>query len=153
MTSIVHDDPATPATAQAIEAFAARFDQGLPAAYRAFLAEHNGGRPEPGTVYLADIEDRVMVDAFFGLGEEELDLVTIDQMNDGRLPEACFSFAKDPFGNEFVLDLEDGSVVYWDCNGDYAEYEGDGDDEDLFEVAVSFEAFLGMLEPAPQEAG
>ncbi|MFW5829186.1 MAG: SMI1/KNR4 family protein, partial [Planctomycetota bacterium] len=132
-------------------AFSARFEQPLPSAYVDFLRRLNGARPRDCWVEVPAIGERVQVDAFFGINDPELNLERLDEINLDYLPEGCFAFAKDPFGNQFVMDLmEGGSVAYWDCNDDYHEIDGDGEDGNLFDIADSFTAFLQALQPGGQ---
>lgn len=63
--------PATPATPEKLRAFEERFGVTLPEAYKAFLAEHNGGVPELDTVDVPGCEASpcVQIQLFHGLDD------------------------------------------------------------------------------------
>jgi hypothetical protein len=90
----------------------------LPPAYRAYLAEHDGGR-------LDDNDDAVKM--VFGVGDvpewasiwEALDTYS------GRVPDWLLPVADDEYGNLFCISLRDtdrGSVWFWD----HEQEAGDG---------------------------
>lgn len=132
----------------------ARLGVALPGAYRAFLLEHNGGRPVPagfevtwreGQRWAGDWR-RSEVQRFLAVHEgakanlEEVNLVDLR----GRLPPGTVAVAVDPGGNALLLELagpKAGRVLFWVREG---EVEGDGRAgmDDVGVVAADFGALL-----------
>ena len=137
----------------AAEARLAEVGQSIPPSYKAFLAEHDGGRPvRSAFTFERDNEPkRDRVRRFLGLspvpppGEN---LVETAMSLAGRVPDGVLPIAEDSLGNVVCLDGRDGGdgpVLFWDH-----EYEGDPADEaNLYVVAPNFRTFLdGLDEPA-----
>jgi hypothetical protein len=115
----------------------------LPASYRAFLLQENGGLPTPDTV---DIEPApgspTDVQVFFGIGRDvksselswNVDLMSKRCPNHRPLP-----VARDSGGNLFCLDLFrefSGGVMYCDLSASEIAF---------YEVAPDFESFLRKI--------
>ncbi len=88
MARIVNPSPAGPTTAAQIAAFEAHIGHPLPAAYRDFLLEHNGGQPEPDafTLRMEDgeaQEDVVM--GFFPLRDLAIGTVEVEAFEELRI--------------------------------------------------------------------
>ena len=104
----------------------------LPADYRSFLLEHDGGTPEANA-----FDDDLGVTEFFGVsGTRE----TLERMA-GRVPRGSLPVADAEGGNLVLLDLESGAVMFWDH-----ELEDDLD-EAVNEIAPDFAVFLRGLKP------
>lgn len=123
----------------------------IPPSYKAFLAEHDGGKPvrncfafdQDGT----DQEDRIRV--FFGIAPSPNgDLTSETWTLSHRTPQGVLPIAEDSLGNYVCLDARDGRdgpVLFWDH-----EYEGEPPDEaNLYEIAPDLQTFLDSLYEDP----
>ena len=76
----------------------------LPPDYRSFLLSNNGGKPSPSHFNVAQLDDEVIVDIFYGIGvEEELDIVFWLEELDDDLPSKFLPIATDPGGAVCLL--------------------------------------------------
>jgi cell wall assembly regulator SMI1 len=131
----------------------AQLDQRIPPSYRAFLADHDGGRPvrdcfsfeQGGRAH----EDRVHV--FLGVApvpSPGTNLIDTAANLWRRAPSGVLPIARDPVGNLICLDGRDGRdgpVLFWDH-----EYEGDPPDEaNLYVIAPDLRTFLDGLYEDP----
>ena len=110
------DKPVTPGT---VREFENRWKLRLPKGYRAFLLEHNGGRPVPSGFRIAGMKNNPegAIQVFFGLNTKlqssdlnwNLENLGVPQP-DGFLPIACTG------GSDFVCisTKEAGRVLFWD---------------------------------------
>jgi cell wall assembly regulator SMI1 len=123
----------------------------LPADYRAFLLEHNGGEPNPNMIDFLE-SGRLQSDIvrfFYGIhsGPEWARLDLSIEAFKGRMPDEFIPITADPFGNQFVLGVKapyESKIYFWDH-----ERELDEDSHAIFEnmsfVANSFSEFLNLL--------
>ncbi len=124
---------------------------GLPQDYRAFLLEHNGGKPGADTI---DFEDErgpssSDVNYLFGVhrGEYYASLPKRMEMFRGRIPAGFLPIGDDSGGNLWVLELEGpgrGRVYFWDHEGEADEGEPPTT-RNMTVVAASFTDFLARL--------
>ena len=132
--------PAPPDALAETERRLAELGRPLPASYRAFLAEQDGGRPIRNTFSFeqGDREQRSRVASFLYVSPAPGgDLVETAELS-GDLPEGLLPIAGDEFGNSICID-EDGRVQFWD----HEEY-------DAYEVAPDLQTFIdGLTEPEP----
>jgi len=136
-----------PISASEIDNLEQRLSIKLPAKYRDFLEEYNGGYPEPDGFLFKDESDGSSVDRFFGLHlgmhhnlEKYLDTYA------GRIPKNLFPIARDPGGNLVVIGLsgdEKNKIYFWDHEREADGYEPDMSNVHL--VANGFDEFLGLL--------
>lgn len=145
-------EPRPPAPPDALEQAAQRLAElgrPLPASYRAFLTEQDGGRPVRNTFTFEqhDREQSSRVAMFLGvLPAPDGDLVGTAELL-GDIPPGLLAVAGDELGNYVCLDGE-GRVVFWDHEAGFDD--GEPDFSGVHEVAPDLEAFLGALsEPAP----
>jgi len=139
------------ASEDAIRTFEQELDVELPNDYRRFLAETNGGRPEPAGFVFQTADGQTsdsLVDWFLTLNPSE-DLYTLPEyraMYQERTPPLMLPIACDPFGNLVLLDIgarATGSVCFWDHE---KESMDDPTWENISTIAASFTAFLDALE-------
>jgi cell wall assembly regulator SMI1 len=145
MTSIL--DPGMKLDEGAIQRFEREFAIVLPAEYREFLMNYNGGYPEPDAFRFMGSEDGSSVDRFLSLAAGELsDLRQYLKIYRGRVPGSFLPIAHDPGGNLLCIGTtggEFGKVYFWDH-----EKEADGvapDMSNMYLVADSFSDFLQRL--------
>lgn len=147
---IVEPLSASGASEDSIVDFEAELAVRLPDDYRRFLAETNGGRPEPsGFVFqTTNGPSDSLVDWFLTLyaAEELYTLREYRAMYGDRIPPMMLPIACDPFGNLVLLDVgakSIGAVCFWD-------HEKESMDEATWDnisvVAQSFTDFLNALE-------
>lgn len=93
----------------------------LPADYRHFLTEVNGGRPSPSLFHFrdGDASNESVVDWFFTLdpGGKPYTIAENSAAYAGRIPATLLPIACDPFGNLLLLDLgakSVGAIYFWD---------------------------------------
>jgi hypothetical protein len=137
-------------TPEQVEAFEKKLGHPLPAAYRDFLSAHNGGRPIPSVIDIADCPSGATdVQVFLGLtGQFESETLewSWDVFRE-RIPERLLPIADDSFGNLFCISLagnDAGQVLFLD------RYE-ESESRPYF-VAKDFTEFLNKLrEPTPDE--
>lgn len=132
-----------PAPPERVAELEQRLRRPLPAAYRRYLTENDGGR-------LDDNHDAVQ--SVFGVGEvpdwanlwKKLDVYR------GRVPEWLLPVANDEYGNLFCLSLrasDEGSVWFWDHEEEADEGEPPAEDNLTFK-AETWPRFLASLRPA-----
>jgi len=152
--------PRPPVSAQALadaEERLAAIGQRLPPSYRAFLADHDGGRPVKD-YFSFQQHGRVqhdLVKRFFGIapapgGSLFGDLVSVagtaEHFQPGVLP-----IAGDPFGNHICLDTRegrDGPVLFLD----HEEGTIPPDDSNQYWIAPDLQTFLDSLTERPPRA-
>jgi hypothetical protein len=122
----------------------------LPADYRDFLIENNGGRPAPSAFRFEQYQkpQESLVDWFFTLNEKETAylLPRALEVYMGRIPAPLLPIACDPFGNLILLDLgakSVGPIYFWDHENENPE--GDPWWDNISFVASSFTEFVKGL--------
>jgi hypothetical protein len=116
----------------------------LPADYRAFLAEYNGGLPEPCTFRVPSHEEECFdVQILFGLSRtvETSNVAWNFQQYRSRLGEGLLPIGCTDTNDLLLLGLvgnRRGRVMFWDAMAS-------SPDEGIHEVAPSFRAFLDGL--------
>jgi SMI1 / KNR4 family (SUKH-1) len=119
-----------PASEGAIEALESALGVRLSESYRAFLGAQDGAKPENN---LFEGNDNVGINGFIPLAEVMKERAYIE-----NLPERAYPVAWSAGGNYAFIDEDrDGSVFFWDHE----------EPEKITELAVSFGAFLELLEP------
>lgn len=101
----------------------------LPADYRKFLLEFNGGSPDPNTIYVAGVEYMpTVLQVFFGIGRKiqssNLDW-NFENAFDRPLDPMMFPIATDTFGNLFCFQTENGfarKIFYYSFEGESFEF-------------------------------
>lgn len=137
--------PGKPATEEQIAAFEKIEGVTLPAGYRAFLETYNGGRPIPDA-FRFGTKPGSLLNTFFELDEgegETDDLQTMCDRYRRRIPHTMMPIACDAGNNVILLGVHGehyGRVYFLDQM----------DPRPIFEIAPSFEAFLGSFEPPPE---
>lgn len=151
-----------PIDAKAIAGFEANTGLALPADYKDFLLQHNGGRPEPGVFDIPGWGDTIVND-LFGIGEESGRVGDLLEAYDAwfdRIPAGFVVIGDDPAGNPILLATAssgEAGVYFFDHE---EEPETPGEDwrtyGNITPIAPSFTAFLGVLRdelPLPAGAG
>ncbi len=117
----------------------------LPADYKNFLLEHNGGRPEPNILS----EPATDVQWLFGMIEEPAwaSLFNALDVYEGRIPAWYMPIGIDSGGNLFIMSLFEenkGIIALW-WHEDEAEQNGADYFDNLTPVADSFTEFVSLL--------
>jgi hypothetical protein len=131
-----YPDGHRPATEQDVTHLEMAITAVLPADYRAFLLQHNGGYPKPSGF----CNGQEVVNSFFGFCEKNNCLLCNFYMTRTVLPFDVIPIAGDPFGNYICLATskpQAGKVFFWDHEG--------GASGNLSELADSFSAFLDSM--------
>jgi hypothetical protein len=140
-------------TERGLLAFQRRIGHELPADYREFLLEHNGGVPEATIVETKSVSS--LVRRLHGLhgGPSWARLDKLRKTFDGRVPDGMLPIGTDPFGNLYCLGIAGRfrpKVWFWDHEGEAHEGEPPRTDN-LTLVAPSFASFIGKLRRAPPD--
>lgn len=168
MAKIADPLPAGPTSSAQVAAFEEYIGHQLPADYRDFLLQHNGGHPDPDAFLVdsgfGDQEDIVM--CFFPMRDRALGAVTVQDLEELRtwplhcawddlqsdlenlyaeagIEEVLLPTGTDGSSNYFCLVLDGprkGSVVFLDH-----------ETGETFLLADSFTAFLGSLRPRERD--
>lgn len=134
-----------PASPEQIDQLERRIGTSLPADYRQYLAEQNGGRLE---------NNNEAAKTVFGLGDELPDYTNMADMLDtyaGRVPAWLLPVAQDEYGNLFAVSLrpeDNGSLWFWDHEEEADEGEPPAEDN-IQRKADSWSQFLNQLTPPP----
>ncbi|REK48437.1 MAG: SMI1/KNR4 family protein [Planctomycetota bacterium] len=136
-----------PVSEGTIRRFESALGAELPVAYRRFVLESNGGRPEPSAFRFQTTEGESdsLVDWFYTFAPDE-DYNIHDNLNifRDRIPTGLIPIACDPFGNQILLgvNIRRGEVFFWDHeleSGENASWDN------ISHVATSFHEFLTKL--------
>lgn len=133
-----------------LDAVQARIGRPIPAAYRRFLLEHNGGWPEPGDFSITwanGRQEQISVEWFLPVNTQEvIDLEATLKVYRDRVPEALFPIARAGGGLVCVTVAgeQQGQVFFWDHEEEAEEGEPPTWDN-LYPVAEHFDAFLANL--------
>jgi hypothetical protein len=125
----------------------------LPAAYKQFLLEHNGGRPTPNAFPIEGMENNPfgVIQVFFGLGDEieSCDLRWNREVFRDRLPPNLFPIACDDGSDLICLSLrgrDGGAILFWD-----GQAEGSPPSCcNVYRIAASFSEFINGLTDLPE---
>lgn len=137
-----------------IAAFEARHRIRLPADYRDFLLQSNGGYLD-GT-YNVDISPQAgstTLQQFYRMRDGPRSTQTLEYMRSllgSRLPPTLLSIGSDLGGAKICLGIdgsEYGKVFFWDPGADYDDTKN-GSFENIQEVAPTFSEFLRRITPA-----
>jgi hypothetical protein len=120
----------------------------LPADYREFLVQHNGGAPALTRFRIPAVGQDALVHCFFGLGTREgYDLVQPLGTYRAEMPAQFLPIASDP-GGAFILlgceGAEDQGVFFWDHTCFFRE---SCDEENTYRIGESFRSFVSSLLP------
>jgi len=139
-----------PQSEEDIKAVEAKISRAVPATYRKFLLDHNGGHPEPADFHFADSkEDGGIVAAFFGVNVSgAMNLEDTLRTYADRIPTRMFPIAHDPGGNLILLVVsgkDKNKIYFWDHEEEAEEGEPPTEDN-LTLISNSFTAFLNSLD-------
>jgi hypothetical protein len=121
-----------------VEALEQRYQIQLPSAYREFLVQRNGGRPERDLFALPACRENPTprIHFFFGI-EDQIESANVAWNIDvfrERLGRHLVPIATTEGADKICLDLDTGQVKYWD-----------GYSDKLLTAADSFESFIDKL--------
>ncbi|HEY6728002.1 MAG TPA: SMI1/KNR4 family protein [Polyangiaceae bacterium] len=121
-----------PVGEEEVAGFERRHNLRLPAAYRTFLLEINGGAPKPSCVAGTDLQYLYSLHA-------SRDFIDLDyaQGSFADLPASHIAIGTDPSGKPFLLDCGAGAVLLFDHRR--------GKEDRLTLVAPDFGSFLALL--------
>ena len=136
----------------AIAEFEIRQGVVLPAEYKAFLLESNGGRPTCDCFAIPGFHGQgSMMNSFYGIhnGAEHHQLELAVETYDGRIPVDLIPIAADAGGNSICIGWigeRQGKIYFWD-HEDELDEDGDfvKDYRNVFLVANSLQEFLDSL--------
>jgi hypothetical protein len=141
--AVGYSDPEPPADPALIERLEQQLGRPLPASYRRYLEQQDGGRLE---------ENSEVVDEIFGLGDDVPDFARmwdVLETFDGRVPSWLLPVARDVYGNLFTISLRDsdqGSVWFWD-HEEEADEDEPPSEENVTYKATDWLTFLDGLTP------
>ena len=82
--------------------------------YKAFLLRNNGGRPNKNLFRTSNGEYETDVQFFYGINGGVYDLKTNFDVFKERIPKQRIPIGTDSLGNQILLDLEKGNVLFFD---------------------------------------
>lgn len=130
-------------TEEDIVKFEQQYQLTLPALYRSFLLEANGGRPERDLFPIEGLRNNPdgRIHFFFGF-DHPVEAYRLDWNRDvwgNDTPPNLLFIATTQGADALCIDLNDGTVYYWDA------YDEDDTGRRLYRIADSFEQFLEVL--------
>jgi hypothetical protein len=134
-----------------VATFEARQKVKLPASYRRFLLQSNGGRPDKEDILVVPgwPFKRTVVSFFFGIERSDTyELADNITRYEGRIPSDCIPIGDDVGGNILCLrigGIHEGEIYFWDHE---AESEQPESRSNIYKVADSIQALLDSLQPA-----
>jgi hypothetical protein len=152
-------DSKPPTTNEALNALEARLNIKLVPAHRAWLLQHNGGRPSPNTFQRKQVDGSAYSDgvvawflAVHNLPASNLEWRFCDfHRHTKRMPVDLMPIASDPFGNYICIVFNGpnlGKIYFWDHEEELNARDAHGnptyDNCDL--IAGSFDEFINGLQ-------
>lgn len=136
----------SPTNIEAITIFEKQIGYTLPDAYKKFLLQYNGGRPDTtnNVFYISQQSGSDILDFLYGINITDFDCYDLFYYRStmiGRMPMSLICIGGDPFGNQICISLAIdtyGRIYFWDH-----ELEGS---ENIFFLSNSFEEFVNSLE-------
>jgi SMI1/KNR4 family protein SUKH-1 len=149
---IVHPNPHGALSESQLIAFENRFGLQLPADYRSFLLDYNGGRPVPSFFWIKDKKDGTSVDRFYGVYDQVIPTSIETYIGADRpgIPLSMIPIGDDGTGNFICLGLgygNFGDVFFLDH--DLHPLGAPDSPKGITRLAASFTEFLSMLQPSP----
>ncbi|MGI4863586.1 MAG: SMI1/KNR4 family protein [Janthinobacterium lividum] len=121
----------------------------LPADYRAFLLDTNGGSVSNQAFYVNDLKQDVLMDVFYGITNEEEDLTLATWLAEhgDELQEKALIIGADQGGGIilYITAGENQGVYYWD----HAHFfpQSSPEEGNTYFLADSFDDFCKLLKP------
>lgn len=125
-----------------------KYDISLPAEYREFLLNNNGGiapKDSRATIVLQPVSEEIDIEIMFGLGLEDcFDIDFWMRQYQDELPPRSLLIGNDTIKGFIILNqTEDGHrVYYWD---DEHNFKASTDESNAYLIANDFSEFLGMI--------
>ena len=113
--TIIKQHPAGPCSAAQLDEFEAQARIRLPHAYRTWLLQNNGGRPDPKRIEFIEngISTASDVHWIYGLGKPDwADLSNAYITFTARIPKGLIPIARDSGGNQYLMDSR-GQILFW----------------------------------------
>ncbi len=137
---------------EAIAEFEVRWGVVLPAEYKAFLLQSNGGMPTPDCFVVPGFHGQgSSLNSFYGIhnGREHHQLDRACETYEDRVPADLIPIASDACGNNICIGWKgerEGKVYFWD-HEDELDEDGDfvQDYRNVYLVANSLQEFLDNL--------
>ena len=141
------------ATQEAVNNFEQQVGFEIPADYKQFLLEFNGGTTtvQNGKFYVEALDTLVSLDVLYGLDidNEQLDLQKLHEEHKEGLHTNCIIIGNDTCAGKILLiDNDDEQGIYFWDQGWYADPSSQ--DENIYKVAESFQSFIEGLK-IPEE--
>lgn len=150
MPLVQMEDTASLAEAD-LAAFEAKWDVKLPAQYRKFLRNYDGGYPDPTGFNFKSGKGGSALSCFFGV-KQNVDLSLDDALRTfkDRIPQRFFPVADDQGGNLICISLfgeDHGKIYFWNHELEADETQGFTPEttNNLILVADSFDEFIEGL--------
>jgi hypothetical protein len=141
--SVIPFDSFEPTGRRTIKEFESRIRFALPADYKIFLEQHNGGRFHGALFAVPELGTDEALHILFGFNPKRvLDLRFWQEEMEGEIPENSIIIGTDPGSN--LLVLRDEGVYYYDHTHYYPQSSVK---KNAYKVAGSFAEFLRLLRP------
>jgi len=151
---IADPNPYGSLTQERLIAFERSHSLRLPAAYRAFILQFNGGTPSPSFFWIAQGSDGSVVDKFYGLhdGPPHLSIETYMGREEPQIPSTLLAFADDGIGNILCLGIaaENAGQVFF-LDHELHPFDKSDTRTGITRIADSFQDFLAALQEHPHD--
>ena len=149
---IVHPNPHGALSEDRLVRFENQFGLLLPADYRDFLLEYNGGRPVPAFFWIKHQQDGTTVHQFYGLYDQLIPSSLETHLGTSRrgIPTALMPIGDDGIGNLICIGLgwiEFGRIYFLDHDLHRPELPESWDG--ITRLANTFGEFLASLQEEP----
>ena len=145
-----YHDQARPILAVLLDYFSARKLK-IPQDYLDFLSQHNGGRPEPGSLRLQT--QSISIQYFYAYSSP-LEACTLDYAStlyQGRIPHGLLPIAHDSSGSLLLLNgsqVDSGHIYYWNHDNE-ADCTVEACWDNMLKLASSFSELERLLQQSP----
>lgn len=139
------DETGKRTTSENVRRFETTLGIELPADYKSFLLQINGGYPSDDLEFnIGDNDSQSVLSHFYMLGRSNDDIISLEECIDdfvqtGRISQNYLPIADDAFGNQICLGIcggEYGQVFFWDH---------ENNSQRMVKIANSFRSFCDNL--------
>lgn len=116
----------------------------FPDDYKSFLRIFNGEKPNPNILLIPDVNEKVIVESFFGIGRKYFDLEkhNVELRHSLDMQKQFLAIACDVTNNSLIMEIEasrNPSIYYWDSA---RQFDSSTDAENAYLIADSFTDLL-----------
>jgi hypothetical protein len=102
-----------------------KIEYSFPEEFRDVVLKHNGGRPRPGVVRLAEGSEHLVNRLFSFNSQDKSNILKMNENSSDFLRENYVIFADDGFGNYYAFFRRNAKISFYDAETDTAELVAD----------------------------